>query len=378
VFKQKKGLIQMSKVFEPGVINGMELSNRFVRSATWEGMATEDGAVTPKLIETMIKLAKGGIGLIITSHAYILPEGQAGPWQLGVYKDELVDGLKEMTKAVHDCNGKIVMQIAHSGHFAPKALIGRAPLVVSNFEGLSKSPREEMSSQYIQALPNAFGDAAERAKAAGFDGVEIHSAHGYLLSQFLSPAFNKRQDEYGGDIRNRSRAHLAVLKAIRERVGREFPVLIKMNCRDFDDNGLSLEDSLQVGRWLAEAGLDAIELSGGLITGGKLSPSRFGIKSAEQEAYFKEEALAFRKEVDIPLILVGGMRSFEVAERIVEEGVADYISMSRPFIREPDLINRWKSGDRQRAMCKSDNLCFGPGIEGKGVYCVTEEREKGD
>ena len=366
----------MSKIFEQGVINGMELSNRFVRSATWEGMATEEGTVTPRLIETMVKLAKGGVGLIITSHAYVLPEGQAGPWQLGIYKDALVDGLKEMTRAVHDHNAKIVMQIAHAGHFAPKALIGRAPMVVSNFEGLAKSPREEMNVQYIQDLTVSFADAAGRAKAAGFDGVEIHSAHGYLLSQFLSPAFNRRKDEYGGDISNRARIHLDVLKAIRERVGREFPVLIKMNCRDFDDKGLSLQDSLQVGRWMADAGLDAIELSGGLITGGKLSPSRFGIKSEEHEAYFKEEASAFKKEVDVPLILVGGMRSLEVAEQILEDGVADYISMSRPFIREPELINRWKSGDRRRALCKSDNLCFGPGIQGEGIYCVTEEKEK--
>jgi 2,4-dienoyl-CoA reductase-like NADH-dependent reductase (Old Yellow Enzyme family) len=127
---------------------------------------------------------------------------------------------------------------------------------------------------------------------------------------------------------------------------------------------------------LADAGLDAIELSGGLLTGGKLSPSRSGIKSEEQEAYFKEDAQAFKKAMNVPLILVGGMRSFEVAERLVEEGVADYISMSRPFIREPALVNRWKAGDHGRATCKSDNLCFGPGVQGKGIYCVTEEMEK--
>jgi len=367
----------MSKLFDRSVINGMELSNRFVRSATWEGMAAEDGTVTPKLTETLVALANGGVGLIITSHAYVLPEGQAGPWQLGIYKDELIDGLQEMTTAVHSFGAKIAMQISHAGNFAPKPLTGRPPMVVSNYEGLSKSPREEMTTDYIRKLVVAFADAARRAKAAGFDGVEIHSAHGYLLNQFLSPAFNHRADEYGGGIENRAGIHLEILQAIRKVVGREFPVLIKLNGQDFVENGLTLADSLQVGRMLTDAGLDAIELSGGLVTGGKLSPSRFGIKTEEEEAYFREDAQAFKNEIKLPLILVGGVRSLEVAERLVEDGVADYISMSRPFIREPNLINRWKAGDRRRALCKSDNMCFSPGMQGDGIYCVTEEREKG-
>jgi 2,4-dienoyl-CoA reductase-like NADH-dependent reductase (Old Yellow Enzyme family) len=368
----------MSKLFDRSVINGMELSNRFVRSATWEGMATKDGSVTPKLTETLVALARGGVGLIITSHAYVLPEGQAAPWQLGIYKDELIDGLKELTTAVHGFGAKIAMQISHAGNFAPTPLTGRPPMVVSNYEGLSKSPREEMTTEYIRKLVVAFADAARRAKAAGFDGVQIHSAHGYLLNQFLSPAFNRRADEYGGGVKNRARIHLEILQAIRTAVSREFPVLIKLNGQDFTENGLTLADSLQVGRMLADAGLDAIELSGGLPSGGKLSPSRLGIKTEEEEAYFREDAQAFKNEIKLPLILVGGVRSLEVAERLVDDGVADYISMSRPFIREPDLINRWKAGDRRRALCKSDNMCFSPGLQGDGIYCVTEEREKGE
>lgn len=367
----------MSKLFERSVINGMELSNRFVRSATWEGMAAEDGSVTPKLTETLSALARGGVGLIITSHAYVLPEGQATPWQLGIYNDELIEELRTLTTAVHDAGAKIVMQVAHAGKFAPGPLIGRPPMVVSDFEGLSKSPRQEITIDYIRELVSAFGEAARRAKAAGFDGAQIHSAHGYLLSQFLSPAFNRREDEYGGSIENRARIHLEIYQAVRKAVGDDFPVLIKLNCRDFAENGLSLEESLKVGSMLADAGLDAIELSGGLLTGGKLSPSRPGISSEEQEAYFREDAQAFKKEINIPLILVGGIRSWEVAERLVGDGVADYVSMSRPFIREPALINRWKAGDRRRALCKSDNLCFGPGVQGQGIYCVTEEREAG-
>jgi 2,4-dienoyl-CoA reductase-like NADH-dependent reductase (Old Yellow Enzyme family) len=366
----------MSKLFKETKLNGMQLSNRFVRSATWEGMAADDGAVTPKLIETMNALAKGGVGLIISSHTYVRPEGQAGRWQLGVYKDELIQGLREMAASVHERGGRIVMQLAHAGHFAAEQLTGQPPLVVSNFEGLAKSPRKEITARDIREIVSAYADAAGRAKAAGFDGVQIHSAHGYLLSQFLSPGFNQRTDEYGGSVSNRARIHQEVYRAIREVVGNDYPILIKMNCRDFDENGLSLDDSVRVAGLLADAGLDAIEVSGGLLTGGALSPSRPGINSEEKEAYFKEELHTFRKAVSIPLILVGGIRSFEVAERLVDDGMADYISMCRPFIREPDLINRWKAGDHRKAECKSDNLCFKPGLEGKGIYCVTREREK--
>jgi 2,4-dienoyl-CoA reductase-like NADH-dependent reductase (Old Yellow Enzyme family) len=354
----------------------MKLSNRFVRSATWEGMAADDGACTPKLIDLMAGLAKGGVGLIISSHTYVLKEGQASPWQLGIYKDELVPGLRDMTDAVHENGGKIVMQIAHGGYYAHPKLIGQTPKAPSNAEGISKTPREEMSADDIQNVISAFEAGAQRAKAAGFDGIQIHSAHGYLLSQFLSPAFNQRTDEYGGDLRNRARVHIAVLKGVRQAVGDDYPVLIKLNCRDFIENGLTAEDSLQVAKMLVAEGIDAIELSGGVLSSPKLSPSRLGIKTEDKEAYFQEDAKAFKTQLDVPLILVGGNRSFPVAERLVQGGIADYISMSRPFIREPDLINRWKSGDLSKATCVSDNMCFAPARKGNGIYCVTEERQR--
>lgn len=366
----------MSKLFESSTINNMKLSNRFVRSATWEGMATNQGAVTTKLIERMTALARGGVGLIITSHAYVRQEGQAAPWQLGIYKDELVDGLQKMTTSVHECGGKIILQVSHAGNFAVEQLIGQPPLVVSDFDGLAKSPRKEITPGDIQEIVISFADAARRAKSAAFDGIQIHSGHGYLLSQFLSPAFNRRRDSYGGNVGNRTRVHLEICNAIRKAVGNDYPVLIKMNCRDFTENGLDLEDSLQIASFLVEAGIDAIELSGGLITGGKLSPSRQGINSEDKEAYFKEDARFFKRQINIPLILVGGIRSFGVAEQLLGNGIADYISMSRPLIREPDLINRWKAGDYRKAECISDNLCFRPGIKGEGVYCLEEKRKK--
>jgi 2,4-dienoyl-CoA reductase-like NADH-dependent reductase (Old Yellow Enzyme family) len=366
----------MAKPFEESQINGMVLANRFVRSATWEGMAGEDGSVTPKLTECMISLARGGVGLIISSHAYVHRAGQAGPWQLGVYSDKLVPGLAAMTDAVHKNNGRIVMQLAHAGFFANAKLTGQQPFAVSDIEGMAKAPRKELTEEDISDIIQEFAAAAKRAKKAGFDGVQIHSAHGYLMSQFLSPAFNRRLDKYGGSVENRARALIKTLRAVRNGVGDDYPVLVKMNSGDFIENGLSLEDSIKVGKMLEENGIDAIELSGGVLTGGRLSPSRMGIHSEEKEAYFRQEAKAFRDLVKVPLILVGGNRSYSMAERLISEGTADYISMSRPLIREPGLIDRWKSGNFAKAACLSDNQCFGPAMAGEGIYCVTERKEK--
>jgi 2,4-dienoyl-CoA reductase-like NADH-dependent reductase (Old Yellow Enzyme family) len=366
----------MSKPFEPGEINGMKLNNRFVRSATWEGMAADDGSCTPKLISLMADLARGGVGLIISSHSYVQKVGQASFRQIGIYSDDMIPGLKKMTAAVHDQRGKIVCQLAHGGFFANAKLSGQTPIAPSSVEGIAKGPRKEMTPDDIDGVIKAFAAAAGRAKSAGFDGVQIHGAHGYLISQFISPMFNLRNDEYGGSIENRTRLPLKVFKAIRTTVGNDYPVLIKLNSKEFVDNGLAPEEFVQVGTMLAEAGIDAIEVSGGLVViSPKTRPSQLGINKEEKEAYFKKEAKALKKQVGVPIILVGGNRSFHVAERIIEESVADYISMSRPLIREPHLINRWKAGDLTKSACVSDNKCFQPAIEGRGIYCVTEKRE---
>ena len=219
-----------SPLFESSTINGMNLTNRFIRSATWEGMATEDGRVTPKLIDTMVDLAKGAVGLIVSGHTYVSREGQASPWQLGIYDDSLIDGLRSMTDAVHAAGGKIVAQLAHAGHFALEKAIGTPPMVASNFEGLARTPRTELSVADIQCLKSAYTEAAQRARSAGFDGIQLHSAHGYLFSQFLSPWFNRRTDDYGGTLDNRVRIHVETIRAIRKAVGSDWPLLVKMNC----------------------------------------------------------------------------------------------------------------------------------------------------
>ncbi|MCU0583067.1 MAG: hypothetical protein MUE57_04415, partial [Syntrophales bacterium] len=186
-------------------------------------------------------------------------------------------------------------------------------------------------------------------------------------------------DRYGGSVENRARIILEILAAIRGVAGGEYPVLVKVNSEDFLEGGLTREDSQQAALLIAAAGAAAIELSGGTLLSGRLSPSRAKIDTADQEAYFREAAKALKPKLRIPLILVGGIRSFEVAEGLVRDGVAEFVSLSRPFIREPGLVNRWRSGDRRRASCLSDNRCFGPAMRGKGFYCVVdrEEREGG-
>lgn len=366
----------MAKLFEKTQINGMALANRFVRSATWEGMANDDGSVTPRLIDCMVNLAKGGVGLIISGHAYVQRVGQASFLQLGVYSDDLLPGLTDMADSVHKNGGKIVLQIAHAGFFARTDLTKVPALAVSDMGSSSKVPHQIITVSDIKQIVTDFAEAAKRAKKAGFDGVQIHAAHGYLISQFLSPAFNHRTDDYEGSIKNRARILIDVLKSVRSTVGPHYPVMVKINVADFIENGLELKDSLEVGKMLESEGIDAIELSGGVLTGGELTPSRKGINSEEKEAYFLKEAKAFREKVSVPLILVGGNRSYQKAEKIITQGTVDYISMCRPLIREPDLINRWGSGDIEKSTCISDNKCFRPALTGKGLYCVIDKKEK--
>jgi 2,4-dienoyl-CoA reductase-like NADH-dependent reductase (Old Yellow Enzyme family) len=367
----------MTRLFETTEIKGMKLANRFVRSATWEGLAAEDGACTPRLLEVYRRLAEGQVGLIITSHAYVRKEGKAGLFQLGIYDDRLQDGLRQMVKSVHEAKGKIVAQISHAGFFGNAKLSGMTPVAVSPAEHFGKSPKTILTEKDIREIVVCFGQAAKRAREAGFDGIQLHAAHGYLMSQFLSPAFNKRTDPYGGSVENRARALIETLEELRSAVGKDFPVLVKLNSEDFFEEGLTLDDSLIVGKMLQNAGIDGIEVSGGTVVSGNLGASRAGIKSEDREAYFRTASKAFKEALEVPIILVGGIRTPGLADQLLAEGVADYFSMSRPFIREPDLVKRWASGDSSKARCVSDNQCFEPGRAGEGVYCVTEKKEQG-
>lgn len=352
----------------------MELANRFVRSATWEGMADSKGAVTDQLIQYYARLSQGGVGLVIASHAYVTIQGKAGMGQLGMHEDSLAPGYKKLTEVVHANKGKMVAQLAHAGFLANTELSGLAAVAPSaTAQGYNRKVTA-LTIDDITQLTRDFALAAQRAKDAGFDGVQIHAAHTYLLSQFLSPFFNRRTDVYGGGIEQRARAVLEVYEAVRKQVGADYPVLVKINASDFLDGGLSEAHSLVACRLLSQAGVDGIEMSGGNLLEPKFRPARPGRTTTETEAYYKSQAKAVRAQISCPLILVGGIRSLEVAQKLVDEGACDYISLSRPLIREPDLIRRWQEGDTRPADCLSDNSCYKPIFAGKGVYCPHIEK----
>ena len=367
----------MATVFESTGLNGMSLANRFVRSATWEGVAAEDGSATPRLTDMMAELAAGGVGLIITGFAFVTPEGQSSPRQLAAYDDRFMGGWRELTDTVHKAGGKVALQIVHGGYAADQRLTGLETVGPSAREnGETKS--REASREDIFSIVEAFGQAARRARDAGFDAVQLHAAHGFLINQFLSPQLNKRTDNYGGSLENRARFLLDVVKRVRELVGPAFPVLIKLNSEDFLENGMTREEAVQVALMLEKASVDAIEYSGGTVFSEmERQPPRPGfLKGADNEVYYREAASLFKQQVKIPLMLVGGIRSFEVAEGLVRDGSVDYVSLARPLICEPGLINRWKSGDRRRAKCVSDNACFGSASQGSGDFCATMSKKR--
>jgi len=374
--KLQPEVAKKSPLFDKTAIRNINLKNRFIWSATWQGKANFDGSCSPMLITSLLPVAKGEAGLIIGEMAYVSPNAVAAPGQLGIYNDTLLPGLRRMSEFVHKAGAPIIIQLVHGGLFSAPMLTGSTPLGPSTLETPDGKIGREMSKADIDEVINAFPYAAIRAQKAGFDGVQVHVAHGWLLSQFLSPFFNKRSDEYGGNLENRARIILEIIKNIKKAVGDKFAVLVKINSDDFLPGGFNTDEMIQVSAMLEKAGVDAIEVSGGtigaLLTGnvdGSFSPV------SRKDVYYRESAKRLKENVNIPVLLVGGIRSFETADELVKSGVADYISLCRPLIREPDLIKKWKSGNLKKSDCISDSACFQPGMEGKGVHCVHLKNE---
>lgn len=367
----------MATLFEETTINGMTLRNRMVRSATWEGMCEQDGRPTERLINCYKDLAKGGIGLIITGYAFVRLDGKNNPGQMGIHTDNFADDYKKMTKAVHEAGGKIAVQLVHGGGQSNAEIAGRQSFAPSAVK-VSQFPEmpAELTRDEISKIITAFGEAARRAKSWGVDAIQLHGAHGFLINQFLSPLTNRRTDEYGGSIENRSRFLLEVYRNVRETVGADYPLLIKLNASDHVDGGLEIDDSVYAAKKLAEAGINAIEVSAGTSASGEKSPVRRKINKSEKEAYNLKLARRIKEAVSCLLMVVGGFRSYRVAEKAIRDYCMDYISMARPLIREPGLANRWLQGNRKRAMCISCNKCFMPGREEGGIYCVIEKKKQ--
>lgn len=345
-------------LFEPFSFSGLNLKNRLVRSATFEKRADEDGFVTEFLIELYEELAMGGIGLIITGNALVHPSGRSAPQMLCAHSDIYIQGLRKLTAAVHQLGGVIALQLVHGGRQSfPILLGGDDPLAPSALYDVStKIMPRAMTDTEIWEMVDAFADAARRARIAGFDGVQIHGAHGYLVSEFLSPHTNRRDDYWGGDEERRFHFLEEVYKAIRKEVGEDYPLMIKMNADDLIKGGLKVEEAARAAMRLEELGIDAIEVSGGMYESDEKT-AKPDITSPDEEAYFRDAGKVFKERLSVPVLLVGGIRSRSVMEEVLQKGEADLISLARPLIREPDLPNKLREG-KAKADCISCNGCM--------------------
>ena len=357
----------MNSLFDRTSINNIQFKNRFVRAATWENMADPQGRLTDRLWKVYEELSEGQVGLIITSFANILEEEQPSSGMLGIYSDSLIADLRRMTNMIHSYGSSVVLQLVYGGSqtlYKPEKRVIWGPSAVPEI-GTGVVPKE-MNKEEIKILVGAFGDAAVRAQQAGFDGVEIHAAHGYLLGQWLSLLHNRRQDEYGGSIENRSRLLVEVYEEVRRRVGPDYGILIKINCQDFVPGGTDFADVLYVCKELAKHGMDAIEMSGGVLAAKELCAFRPNINCPEKEAYFEPYAAQIAGETGIPVILTGGLRTTQVMERILHQTPIQYFGMARPLLAEPGLIKRWQTGDSMPSKCRYCNKCRTP----QGNVCI--------
>lgn len=386
-------------LFEPIDIHGMPLKNRIVRSGTYDAMATEDGHVTDQMVQLYTRLGQGGAGLIITGAAYVQANGVCLPLQGGIARDDQIVGFKKLVESVHQAGAKIAVQIAHAGRQTLPALIeGQTPVAPSAIEAdpMFRTEPREMTVAEIQGTITAFGEAAGRAKEAGSDAVQLHAAHGLLLAQFLSPHTNRRTDEWGGTPEKRMRFVLEVYDTVRQVVGSEYPILIKLSVEEGLENGITIDTACQIAKKLAQRGTDAIEISGGtlvdsiflmsrgdipidILTRGKdpevkqlMEDALYGIKDFVkfEEAYWLPQAERLKAVIgDVPLILVGGMKYPQTMERIVREGKADLIALSRALIREPDFPKEMAAGRKDPAKCAFCNRCLAEVVSPKPLKC---------
>lgn len=360
----------MKKLFDKTQIKNLTFKNRFIRSATHEGMAEKDGAVNERLINVYENIAKGGISTIITGFVFVMEGAPSSPGMPGIYDDRFIQGFQQLTDAVHRHNTNIILQVAEGGtqaKFNVKTRTIYGPSAVEHkYTGLTSI---EMKQEDIKRHVDIFGDTALRTKKSGFDGIQIHGAHGYLLSQFLTPYYNRRDDKYGGSIENRARIIFEVYENMREKVGDDYFISIKINSQDFmGDEGLTPEESLYVCKKLDEMGIDLIEVSGNVgfnQTYPEIIQKDIHIDSTRQ-CYFAEYAKKIAEEVGCPVAVVGGNRNYELLEELLNTSNIEYISLSRAVLCEPDIVNKWAKDPSYVPKCISCNKCFSL----KGNTCI--------
>lgn len=378
----------MSILFEPVNLGRLQLANRFVHSATYEAMATEAGQVTPELVGRYRQLAQGQVGLVIPGYFYVHPLGRAVRHQAGIHTDDAIPGLRELVAAVHQEGGRIAFQLAHAGRQTKKSLIGQTPLGPSRrfWDTYYLVRPKRMTEEQIQQAIQAFARAAGRAAAAGADGVQIHATHGYLVNQFLSPFFNVRDDAWGGSDERRFRFLREIVLAIREILPADRFLLVKLNTHEHAPwKGITPPLAARYARWLVELGIDGLELSSGNMAysimnvywgsvpvteflrsvpwwqrpAGWFMLRRLTGRFDDLEGFNLEATRVVKAAVgDTPVFAVGGLRRLSHMTEVVEAGHADLVSMSRPFVREPALVKRFREGQTDAASCVSCNLCL--------------------
>ena len=358
-------------VFSKGEIAHLVVKNRLIRSATYEGGMTKDGEVTGKILNLYRELADGGVGIIITGHMAVSPKGKGNPRQICLYDDIHIPEIARIAEVVHDSENdcKVMAQLSYAGR---QVLHDNS---VAECVGPSDVPSpilkrraKKLSVDEIQSIVDCFVDAIVRVKKAGYDGVQLHGAHGYLLSSFLSPYTNQRQDQYGGSIKKRVTILREIITKSREKVN-QFPILIKMNCTDHVAGGIDIETFPEMAREVASLGFDAIEVSGGMWDCLSRSEEELGffplpipesrtrINRLEKQSYFV--AFVEKLALNIPVIVVGGHRNIESMEEIIKRGTVDFFALSRPLISEPGLPNRWmENRGNEKTDCVSCNACL--------------------
>ncbi|MEW6633508.1 MAG: NADH:flavin oxidoreductase [Pseudomonadota bacterium] len=362
------------RALQPGRLGSVELSNRIIRAATSESMGGPRGEITPQAVEFYRKLGAGGAGLIMTGHLFVHPRGRHNAVQFGIDSDGLIDGHARLTEAVHREGGKIFAELAHAG--SQTAMRGIEPLapspVVNPMTGVAAA---EMTEADIEDVVEAFGTAAWRAKTAGYDGIHFAGANGYLFSQFMSPYSNKRDDAWGGDAHRRGRFPMAVIGRIRAAIGKDFAFTGRLGAADNVEGGMTLSEGLDRLEAIDIAGeLDGIEPALNIIHDYEENIRPYvgvGPRRAAQdwlfhrifsrgypEAYFRSLARSVKQRVRMPVILMGGIRSTEIMEEILASGDADFLALSRPFIREPDIARQIVNGRRGKVACVSCNACL--------------------
>jgi len=360
-------------LFQPGRIGPVTTANRLVRAGTSETAAGAEGEVTDQLIGIYETLARHGVGLVLSGHMFCHPRGLYAARQVGIHDDRMIPGLARLAESVHRHGSKVFAQLAHAG--SQSRVQDNRPLAPSPIpNALTGRMVDAATEKEILEAIEAFAAAADRAVRAGFDGVHIHGANGYLISEFSSPLTNRRQDGWGGSPASRDRFILEVLQAVRGAVPRRVAVTVKLGLLDAVPGGMELAEGLRRGEVMASAGADAFEVSCNAMRLPSDSAKQYvlvGPSRAVQdlllhrlfsaphpEAYFLEPARQLKQEIDKPVILVGGLRLPATMEGIVERGEADFIALARPFIREPDLVARLQAGRRTPVACTSCNLCL--------------------